>query len=82
MAKVMCYEDLNQWNDAAFWCSRAIAVSKTGQRTFQANQLIFSRAVLERAKCYEHLGKNTLAESDRQFYRKYCSSVEDDMIGK
>jgi len=83
MAKAMCYEDLGQWDQAADNCSKAINVSKQrGPHTFQASQMILSRAVSERAKCYDHLGKTALAKADREFYRKFCNGIEDDMLGK
>jgi len=83
MAKAVCYEDLGQWDNAVESCTRAINVSKQrGPHTFQASQMILSRAVSERAKCYDHLGKPALAKADREFYRKFCNGIEDDMLGK
>lgn len=84
LAKAVCYEDLGQWNQAVEACSHALQVSLAGCRngSERAGQIFVSRSLLERAKCYDHLGKKDLAAADRAENGKFSSEVEDDFMGK
>ncbi|MBS2010661.1 MAG: tetratricopeptide repeat protein [Cyanobacteria bacterium SZAS TMP-1] len=84
LSKAVCYEDLGQWKEAAEACSRALQVSMAGCRNGRerAGQLFVSRSLLERAKCYDHLGRRDLAAADRAENGKFSSEVEDDFMGK
>lgn len=82
MSKAACHEDLGQWSEAVECCTRGIALAKQYNDRFQTNELLLSRAYLERAKCYDRLGKASQANADRQSYRKFSNSVEEDILGK
>jgi hypothetical protein len=76
-------EDLGRWPEAAKDCTIAIQVADPSMSGgADAQQAIMSRAYLERAGCYDHMGKKDLAAADRRAHNKMSSELEEDFIGK
>jgi tetratricopeptide (TPR) repeat protein len=85
LSRAACLEEVNRWQEAATDCTTALKLANMplfrDKHRKEAASMILSRAYVERAKCYDHLGKKALADADRKTHESMSSSLELDLIG-
>jgi len=55
---------------------------KASAKNKSAEEIAMAHLLLERAKCYKHLGKSALAEADLREHQKFSAETEDEILGK
>ncbi|MBU6453978.1 MAG: tetratricopeptide repeat protein [Cyanobacteria bacterium REEB67] len=87
LCRAMCYGQINDWPLAEQSCSIGLkiadnAIAKAARaRHGSVEEIAKSQLLLERAKCYDHLGKKNLAALDREAHLKLSAATEDDLLG-
>jgi hypothetical protein len=76
-----CYEGAGKWSDAANDFTSTMQVAKTRGRS-PLEDAALANAHMERAKCYDHMGKSDLAAKDKAISEQTSRSLESDLLGK
>lgn len=82
LGQALCYQDLKRWNEAAQNCTEAIKVLTAPGYTDEMKMPNLANCYFQRAKCYDSLGKPSLAAADRLAHSKLSSSFASDFLGK
>jgi tetratricopeptide (TPR) repeat protein len=83
LTKGVCYEKLNRWSDGVTTLTEAIATARAGLSNREnASTLGLINSLVERAKCYDKLGKKAEAAEDRRWQEQLSGGIENDLIGK
>jgi tetratricopeptide (TPR) repeat protein len=83
LTKGLCYEKLERWSEGVTVLTEAIATARAGlSNCDNSSTLGLITSLVERAKCYEKLGKKAEAAADRRWQEQLSRGVENDLIGK
>jgi predicted Zn-dependent protease len=83
LCRASCSEELGKWPEATKDFTATIRIAQEGiNRGGRGEFIILSRAYIERAKCYDHIGQQGLAAADRLAYQKLSREAEADLVGK
>ncbi len=83
LARGICLEHLERWPEALACLSKAIDIArKTPESKAEKLSPGLCRSLIERAKCYDKLGKVNLANADRKESEKQTHEWEKDLLGK
>jgi tetratricopeptide (TPR) repeat protein len=87
LCRAACYGQLNDWRAAEQNCTAGLKIADSAvTRAARANhgsveEIAKAQLLLERAKCYDHLGKKDLAARDREAHLKLSTATEDELLG-
>jgi tetratricopeptide (TPR) repeat protein len=83
MCRASCLEELGKWPEATKDLTTVIRLALEGiNHGGQGEFIIISRAYIERAKCYDHVGQPGLAAADRLAHQKMSREAESTIVGK
>lgn len=82
LGQALCYQDMKRWNEAAQNCTEAIKVLTAPTYIDEMKMTNLANSYLQRAKCYDNLGKPSLAVADRRAHYKLSSSFANDFLSK
>jgi len=71
------------WAEGEKNCTIGLKVSrKACAKNQSTEEIAVAHLLLERAKCYQHLGKQSLADADLKEHLKFSAATEDEILGK
>lgn len=82
LGQALCYQDLKRWNEATLNCTEAIKVLSKPGYIDEMKMPNLANSYFQRARCYDNLGKPSLAAADRLTHSKLSSSFASDFLGK
>lgn len=82
LGQALCYQDLKRWSEAAQNCTEAIKVLTKPGYIDEMKMPNLANCYFQRAKCYDNLGKSSLAAADRLAHSKLSSSLAGDFLSK
>lgn len=82
LGRALCYQELKRWNEAAQDYTEAIKVLTAPTYTGEMKMPNLADSYFQRAKCYDNLGKASLAAADRRSHAKLSSSFANDFLSK
>ncbi|MBS2009867.1 MAG: tetratricopeptide repeat protein [Cyanobacteria bacterium SZAS TMP-1] len=82
LCRAQCFDQLGNWEQGEKNCTEALRVGRSAVRKGKTEEeLLISRALIERAKCYDNLGKKDQAAQDRALHLKMSSETADEIMG-
>ena len=82
LGRALCFQELKRWNEAVQDYTEAIKVLTAPTYKGETKMLNLADSYFQRAKCYDNLGKASLAAADRRSHAKLSSSFANDFLSK